>query len=182
MHAPRGVSETTPRDDGVGARPCGGHGLANPAVLRSHVGKEPLDIPPVRWSNGIAAVLSRAEDQEDMRHPPNIWTEPTNADYPLKVLWDTYAQHLAGQSKPQPPLTPQYDTRCSTSSDRSSCTESPTCCLASPIRGRALDRRLPCLETPTNIVASTARAERTQSARCWRRLRRSARQVRIPPS
>jgi site-specific recombinase XerD len=52
-----------------------------------------------------AGAARTTRTQEDMRHPPNIWTEPTNADYPLKVLWDTYAQHLAGRSKPASPST-----------------------------------------------------------------------------
>jgi hypothetical protein len=37
---------------------------------------------------------------EDMRHPPSIWTEPSNADYPLPVLRDAYVEHLAGRTRP----------------------------------------------------------------------------------
>ncbi len=40
-----------------------------------------------------------------MKHPPEMWTEPANADYPLPVLWDTYAEHLAGRTKPASPDT-----------------------------------------------------------------------------
>jgi site-specific recombinase XerD len=43
--------------------------------------------------------------QEDMRHPQHIWTEPSNGQYPLAVLWDMYAEHLAGRSKPASPAT-----------------------------------------------------------------------------
>ena len=44
-------------------------------------------------------------DQEDMKHPDTMWVEPANAEYPLPVLWDTYADHLAGRIKPASPTT-----------------------------------------------------------------------------
>jgi len=40
-----------------------------------------------------------------MEHPETMWTEPANAQYPLPVLWDTYAEHLAGRTRPASPAT-----------------------------------------------------------------------------
>jgi site-specific recombinase XerD len=40
-----------------------------------------------------------------MKHPATMWTEPANSDYPLEVLWDTYAEHLSGRTKPASPAT-----------------------------------------------------------------------------
>jgi site-specific recombinase XerD len=45
------------------------------------------------------------KSEEDMQHPPEMWSEPANSDYPLPVLWDSYAEHLAGRTKPASPGT-----------------------------------------------------------------------------
>ena len=68
-----------------------------------HVGRQksfrPDPMSPassVRWTQ---------RDQEDMKHPDTMWVEPANAAYPLPVLWDTYADHLGGRTKPASPTT-----------------------------------------------------------------------------
>jgi len=43
--------------------------------------------------------------QEDVRHPPAIWTEPSNCSYPLSALRAAYEEHLAGRGQPASPAT-----------------------------------------------------------------------------
>jgi integrase/recombinase XerD len=43
--------------------------------------------------------------QEDMRHPPHIWTDSSNATYPLPKLREAYSEHLAGRTQPASPPT-----------------------------------------------------------------------------
>jgi site-specific recombinase XerD len=40
-----------------------------------------------------------------MEHPESIWTEPSNAQYPISVLREAYRDHLAGCTKPASPAT-----------------------------------------------------------------------------
>jgi site-specific recombinase XerD len=40
-----------------------------------------------------------------MQHPESIWTEPSNAEYPISVLMETYRDHLSGRSRPASPAT-----------------------------------------------------------------------------
>jgi site-specific recombinase XerD len=40
-----------------------------------------------------------------VRHPPTIWTDPSNSSYPLLVLRNAYAEHLAGRGQPASPAT-----------------------------------------------------------------------------
>jgi site-specific recombinase XerD len=40
-----------------------------------------------------------------MQHPESMWTEPSNAQYPIVVLRETYREHLAGRTKPASPAT-----------------------------------------------------------------------------
>src|SRR5690242_19312080 len=43
--------------------------------------------------------------QEDMQHPESIWTEVSNAQYPIRVLRETYRDHLSGRTRPASPAT-----------------------------------------------------------------------------
>ena len=43
--------------------------------------------------------------QEDMQHPESVWTEPSNAQYPIGVLRETYRDHLSGRTKAASPAT-----------------------------------------------------------------------------
>ncbi len=40
-----------------------------------------------------------------MCHPPTIWTDPFNAEYPLAELRASYAEYLAGRSRAASPGT-----------------------------------------------------------------------------
>jgi site-specific recombinase XerD len=40
-----------------------------------------------------------------MQHPESMWTEPSNAQYPISVLRETYREHLARRTKPASPAT-----------------------------------------------------------------------------
>lgn len=43
--------------------------------------------------------------EEDMEHPDSVWTELSNAQYPLHVLLETYKSHLSGRTDPASPTT-----------------------------------------------------------------------------
>jgi hypothetical protein len=40
-----------------------------------------------------------------MQHPESMWTEPSNAQYPISVLRATYRDHLSGRTRPASPAT-----------------------------------------------------------------------------
>src|SRR5437870_7089053 len=47
-----------------------------------------------------AGAARTLRNPEDMKHPPTIWTDPFNADYPLPELGDAYAEYLCGRTRP----------------------------------------------------------------------------------
>jgi integrase/recombinase XerD len=77
-------------------------GDAEPRVEARPPGRQRSASGRIRAAGAAARTLRNAED---MRHPPSIWTEPSNTDYPLPVLRDAYAEHLAGRTRPASPAT-----------------------------------------------------------------------------